>query len=159
MQSFKTSDETVWTVEVDINSLRRVKRLLGIDLLQIIDKDSNLLQQLMHPVMLCDVLYALCKPQADSMQVTDEKFGKLLGNAIEPATVALIDSITDFFQNPIERENMKKVIQAMRSTREKGRMMVAENLDAVLERATEQTLSQTRKELGLPVTSAPVSSA
>ena len=47
--------------------------LAGLDLLQVLD--GSLIDKLIRdPVLLCDVVYAVCKPEADT-QVTDEQFG------------------------------------------------------------------------------------
>ena len=49
-------------------------------------------------MLLVNTLYAVCKPQADERDVSDEAFGELLvGDTIELAAAALVRGITDFF--------------------------------------------------------------
>jgi len=61
-----------------------------------------------------DVLYAICKPDADKQGVTDEEFGEAMaGDAIEQATEALLDEIVDFFPSA-KRQVMRKILNATR---------------------------------------------
>ena len=50
------------------------------------------------PVLLVDLLYCICKVQADAAGVTDEEFGAgLAGDSIQAATDAFLDELIDFF--------------------------------------------------------------
>jgi hypothetical protein len=53
------------------------------------------------PLLLGDVLFAICKPQADQQQITDEAFGEgLAGNSIDDATGALLEALTITSRSP-----------------------------------------------------------
>ncbi|MDP5053114.1 MAG: hypothetical protein NWP69_04940, partial [Congregibacter sp.] len=69
-----------------------LKALTGVQLLEAIDGD--LITRLStDPLLLGDVLFAICKPQADKQEITDESFGEgLAGNAIDDATNALLEA-------------------------------------------------------------------
>src|SRR5699024_8209727 len=46
----------------------------------------------------CDVVYAVCKPQADTKSIGDEDFGRAMGgDAIDAAADALLEELIDFF--------------------------------------------------------------
>ena len=97
MKTFKDNEGRTWTVSVNIATVKRVKTLLSVNLLDAIE--GKLIEKLAtDPVLLCDVIYAVCKPEADRNNVTDEQFGQSMGgDAIEHATVALLEELVDFF--------------------------------------------------------------
>jgi hypothetical protein len=65
-------------------------------------------------VLLVDVLYAVCKEEADSRNVSDEEFGRsMAGDAIEFATAALLDEIIDFFPEA-KRKVFRRILDATR---------------------------------------------
>ena len=86
-----------WSTAVNVNTVKRAQQLTGVNLLQVFDGD--LLNRLADdPVLLVNTLYAVCKPQAEERQVSEEAFGELLvGDAIEKAAEALVRGIIDFF--------------------------------------------------------------
>jgi len=97
MKTFKDNDGRTWTVAVNIATVKRVKTLLSVNLLDAIE--GKLIEELStDPVLLCDVIYVVCKPEADETKVSDEQFGKAMaGDAIDHATVALLEELVDFF--------------------------------------------------------------
>ena len=102
MQSFTDTTGRAWCVSVTVATVRRVKQLLNIDLLQVALDEGKLLTRLADdPVFLVDVLYAVCKDQADAAAITDEDFGRAMaGDVIGAATQALLESLADFFPRP-----------------------------------------------------------
>jgi hypothetical protein len=125
-----------WEVGISVSTLGRVKSLAGINLLDVVDRGSTLLDDLANdPISLCNVLFAIVKPQADALGVTDEQFGEaLLGDSIADATDALIQAIIDFF--PKARRSLlqkafdrAKKIQAGREAEAEGK--IGEILDTV----------------------------
>jgi len=108
-------------IEVTVATVKRVRALCKVDLNSIVELDKNskpsaeLLERLSSdPVLLVDVLYAVCKPQADKQNITDEDFGEAMaGDAIEHATTALLEEIVDFFP-ATKRLVMQKILSASR---------------------------------------------
>ena len=100
MKVFTDATERQWEITLTIGSAKRVKNLLGIDLLQPESGDPPLLTRLgSDEMLLCDIIYCLVKPQADAAGVTDEQFGELLGGeTILAAQTALYEELIDFFQ-------------------------------------------------------------
>jgi hypothetical protein len=100
MKTFTDNAGKVWTLVLTIDSAKRVKSLLGINLLEPEAGEPPLLTRLgTDEILLCDVLYCLIKPQADALGVTDEMFGQALGgDVILAAQNAFYDELVDFFQ-------------------------------------------------------------
>lgn len=110
MQTFKDNDGRSWSLRVDVNANRRVKELCHVDLFAVLD--GELVNRLLaDPELLVNVIYALCKPEADAAQITDEQFGgRMVGDAIDGATTALFAALTDFF--PQRRRQVIKMALA-----------------------------------------------
>src|SRR5512133_3630002 len=104
MKTFTDNTGRCWTLTINVDAIKQVKGLIGVDLLEAVG--GNLLERLSgDPVLLCDVLYALCKPQADAEKVSDSDFGRSMsGDAIETATDAFLEELCDFF--PQRRRNL-----------------------------------------------------
>ena len=121
MRTFHDNAGRNWTVTLNVATLKRIRALTGIDLINIISLDEHrkpnveLLERLSEdPILLVDVLYAACKPEADSQSVTDEQFGAAMaGDAIEHATNALLDELVSFFPDP-KRKVLQKILDANR---------------------------------------------
>ena len=103
MQKFVDRKSNVWVVDIDATTLRRVKTITGVNLLEFVEGD--LVERLSHDFLLLgDVLYAVCKPQADQQGISDEDFGAgLAGDVIEDATQALLEGLVAFFPEPRRR--------------------------------------------------------
>ncbi len=103
------SENRSWSCTITVATVKRVQQLAEVNLLEAFD---GLLMKLADdPVSLANVLYAVCKLQADERGVTDEQFGELLGGeTIEGATTALVQGIIDFF--PSQRRQILKQIWA-----------------------------------------------
>jgi hypothetical protein len=97
MKTFTDNASRTWTVAINVSSIKRVKDTLDVNLLEAIE--GHLLERLVSdPVLLCDLLFVLCKPEADAKQVTDEEFGQsMAGDAIDRATTALLEELVNFF--------------------------------------------------------------
>ena len=121
MKNFHDNAGRNWTVTLNVATLKRIRALTEIDLINIISLDEHrkpnveLLERLSEdPILLVDVLYAACKPEADSQNVTDEQFGAAMaGDAIEHATNALLEELVSFFPDP-KRKVLQKILDANR---------------------------------------------
>jgi len=109
MKSFIDSANRTWTINLTIDSVKRVKSFLDVDLLNITSGDPPLLTRLGTDIMLlCDVIFVLVKPQADKLEVTDEAFGSALGGeVIFAAQSAFFDELVDFFRGMGRKDIMK----------------------------------------------------
>ena len=110
MKTFTHNAGRTWTVAVTVNAVKRVRDLLGENLLDTAQVVPRLLSD---PILLCDVVYCVCKPEADAQQVSDEEFGQaMFGPAIAGAKQALMEELVDFFPEPADREALKAAIQS-----------------------------------------------
>ena len=151
MKSFTDNLGRAWTLVVNVAAIKRVRALCGVDLNSIIEVEdgkptTKLLERLStDPVLLVDVLYAVCKSECDSKNVTDEDFGAAMaGDAIENATAALLDEVVDFFP-AAKRLAFRRILSASRRFEEAARKRLQtvledgkfeENLASELERLT-----------------------
>ena len=132
MRTFKDNAGRQWSVEINVAALKRVRGLTGTDLMQVIE--GTLIEKLIRdPVLLCDVVYAICKPEADTRTppVSDEEFGKAMaGDAIEAATTAVLEELVGFCPSPRDRANLGRVLQATTKVMERARDLVEKKLDS-----------------------------
>lgn len=123
MKTFTDCMGRTWTVTINVGTIKRVKTMLGINLLEAITDD--LAEKLKNDVcMLVDVLYVICKNEADAKNITDENFGEAMaGDALENATNAFLDELIDFFpaeKKMILRKAINKLNQAEKKALEMG---------------------------------------
>jgi hypothetical protein len=72
MRTFKDNAGRDWTVAVTVDAIKRVRTLAGVDLLEVVE--GKLMERLVtDPVLLCDVIYSVCKPEADAKSVADRQ--------------------------------------------------------------------------------------
>jgi hypothetical protein len=97
MKTFTDNAGRTWTVQINVDAIKRVRELVQINLLEVIE--GALLERLASdPVLLCDCVYALCKPQADAQSIGDAEFGRAMGgDVIDAASDALLEELIDFF--------------------------------------------------------------
>lgn len=141
MQTFRDNAGRTWAVSVDVAAIKRVRALAGFDLLSVVDGKA-VDRLIADPVLLCDVLCAVCRPEAERLGVTDEDFGRAMaGDAIEHATQALLEELISFCPNPRDRKRLRKFVTTMWTTMEKARDVLERKLDERLEDASRQALT------------------
>lgn len=136
MKTFTDNTGRTWTLSVTVGTIKRVRALCGVDLASIITMESGktpnvgLLERLAaDPVLLVDVLFAVCKPEADAKGITDEEFGRAMaGDAIELAATALLDEIIDFFPEA-KRKVFRKILDASRRFEARSKQALMELLE------------------------------
>lgn len=161
MKSFIDTTGRTWELIVNVSTIKRVRGLCDVNIIDIITVDENnkpnadLLERLASdPVLLVDVLYAVCKPECDIKNVNDEQFGVAMsGDVIEKATQALLEEIVDFFP-----EAKRRVFQKVLQTTQRFATAANQKLQVLLddEQFEENLLSQLEK-LNGSSTSAPES--
>ncbi len=142
MKTFTDNAGRTWTIAINVDAIKRVRGLLDVDLLEIVE--GKLIEKLIRdPVLLCDVVYAVCKPEADAKGVSDEEFGRAMaGDAIELATKALLEDLVGFSPSPRDRANLQRVLETTWRVMEKARDLVEARLDSVnVEKVVEQALA------------------
>ncbi len=156
MKTFTDNAGRTWTLAINVDVLKRVRGLVDVNLLDILD--GKLIERLYRdPVLLCDVVYAVCKPEADARSVSDEDFGRAMaGDAIEQATKALLEDLVLFSPSPRDRANLQRVLETTWRVMDKARDLVEARLATV---DAEQIVAQALATSGTSSGSAPGSSA
>ena len=128
-RTFNDTKGRSWDLTLTVSGAKRVKALTDTDLLDAID--GKLLESLVgSPMLLVDVIYAIVKPQADKAGVTAEQFGEALaGNAIDEATSAFLEGLTDFFP-PSRRRVLKMALEKTKALQERVVTKAAELLES-----------------------------
>ncbi len=128
MRTFTDNAGRTWTVAINVDAIKRVRGLLDVDLLEILD--GKLIEKLYRdPVLLCDVVYAVCKPEADARSVSDEDFGRAMaGDAIEHATKALLEELVGFSPSPRDRANLQRILETTWTVMDKARDVIEAKL-------------------------------
>lgn len=158
MRSFIDVQGRSWSIEITVATLKRVRALAGVDLLEI--AGGSLLDRLVvDPVLMGDVLYACVKPQADERQVGDDAFGRsLAGDVVEAATTALLEEIVAFFPSP-RRRLLEKALGKLAGWRATALTAADRRLDdPALELAVQAALQGTAVPPGGSSGNAPASS-
>jgi hypothetical protein len=156
MKTFTDNAGRTWTLAINVDAIKRVRGLLNVDLLEIVE--GKLIEKLIRdPVLLCDVVYAVCKPEADTRNVSDEDFGRAMaGDAIEHATKALLEELVGFSPSPRDRANLQRVLETTWRVMDKARDVIEARLESVnVEKVVEQALATAGTSSG----AAPASSA
>lgn len=158
---FRDSKNDQWTIEIDVPACKRVRQLTSVDLLS---TDSKaLLLRLADTITLVDVIYAVCKPQADERGLSDEDFGRRMGIDLEPVAEELLNSLADFIQS-LGRKTQARMLRtilkrALQTTTQVRERLDLEVLDRKIETAFDQFDAGIDQELtGLMSTESPESS-
>ena len=153
MKTFVDNAGRTWTVAINVDAIKRVRDLVDVNLLEVIE--GKLLERLIgDPVLLCDVIYAVCKPEADAKSaggVTDTDFGRAMaGDAIDGATTALLEDLVDFFPQG-RRRVLAKALAKLRKFETAALSAVEVRLDSPeLERRMAADLAALETETAVP---------
>jgi len=147
MRSFKDNADRTWTITLNVFAVKKVRDLLNVDLLDLggdqAEPGNGLLYRLIaDPVLLVDVLYVICKDQADGANVSDEQFGRAMaGDVIDAATRAFLEELADFTPSPRDRARARKVIDATWKLIDRAQDVLDAKADGELARASDAALS------------------
>ena len=125
MRIFKDAADRSWDIKITVGVISRVKTILQVDLTQIYNEAGK--QIFEDPILLVNVLYVVCKEQADKLGITDIQFGEsMVGDSLEGGAMALMESVADFFPS-----GKRKILNAQLA---KGKQIGAEvTLKAIAE--------------------------
>lgn len=154
MHTFTDVQGRSWSIEITVATLKRIRAVAGVDLLDV--AGGTLFERLVaDPVLLGDVLFAVVKPEADALHISDEMFGRALaGDVIDHATTALLEEIVAFFPTP-RRRVLDKVMTKLAAWRTQALQVAEQRLDdPMLASAVERVIAA-----GDSSGSAPASSA
>ena len=150
MKTFSDNAGRTWTLAVNVDAVRRVRSIVNVDLLEAVE--GKLIEKLVgDPILLCDVIYVICKPEADQRSVSDEDFGRsMAGDAIDHATTSLLEELVDFFPKS-RRALLTKALGKFRQLETKAIQLVDKQLDDPM--LEEKVLGQLQQKLSEPMSS------
>jgi hypothetical protein len=150
MRTFNDNAGRTWTLAINVDAVRRVRSIVNVDLLEAVE--GKLIEKLVgDPILLCDVIYVICKPEADQRSVTDEDFGRsMAGDAIDHATTSLLEELVDFFPKS-RRALLTKALGKFRQLETKAIQLVDKQLDDP--KLEEKVLGQLQQRLSEPMNS------
>ncbi|GAB6188195.1 hypothetical protein [Thermopirellula anaerolimosa] len=127
MRTFQDSAGRTWTIAVSVDTVKRVRDLLKEDLLDI---ERTLPRLLLDPILLCDVVYCVCKPQADAEKISDVDFARAMaGDTIARAKAALVEELVDFFPEPSQRQTLRLAIEKYGQWNQRAAALIKAKLD------------------------------
>ena len=128
MKTFNDNTGNTWSIPINVGTIKRVRSLLDVNLLDAVE--GKLLEQLIHdPILLCDIIYVVCEPDATKRGVSDDEFGHAMaGDAIDAATTALLEELVDFFPNG-KRQILNKALAKLRTFETKALAAADKRLD------------------------------
>lgn len=155
MKTFSDNAGRSWCVQINVDAIKRVRDLVSVNLLEVIE--GKLLDRLVSdPILLCDVLYAVCRPEAEQKQISDVDFGRAMaGDAIDAGTTALLEELVGFFPAG-RRAVLAKALNKLRALETAALNTVSIRLDSP---EIEQRMAELLKRLGTSSGDAPASSA
>ena len=149
MHIFTDNKGRKWDIVLNVNQMKRVRAVLGIDLVNVITLDAkgevkvDLIDRIANdPCLLVDILCVLTEKQAASLGVSDVQFGEsLAGDAIEEATKAFLDELVDFFPGAKRLFLQKAVTLARKYTLEMTSALEKALSDPALEKRVAQSMN------------------
>jgi hypothetical protein len=146
MGKFTDNAGRSWEPEVNVVTIGRVRDRLGINLLELLLPNNTLAERLNDPCLLVDVLYLLCKDQADAQGVSDTDFGKSQNmDGIEDAWSAVLEGLVLFSPRglrPAHQKVLEKARKYQAAAESQIKTLVAgPEFDAMLEREIARRLS------------------
>jgi len=155
MKTFADNAGRCWSVSLNVDAVKRVRSLCEVDLMEAVG--GKLLERITSdPVLLCDVLFAVCREEAEAKGVSDAEFGRALaGDAIDMATTALLEELVSFFPTEAKRRVLGKAMSKLTTLQTRALAVAEARLDSPeLEREMERALSGTGSSFGnLPASS------
>ena len=110
-----------WTVNINVATIKRVRSLLNIDMLE----PESFLILTQDVISLCDILYVVCKEEADQRSLSEEQFlASFGGPMLNEAFDVLMEAYTDFFPDQALRKRLQILAEKTKVAREKTLALV-----------------------------------
>jgi hypothetical protein len=135
MRQFKDSEGRSWDIKVTTNVIERAKSLINVDITDLYMETGS--RVFADPVLLVNLLFVVCKDQAEKRELTDVQFGEaMFGDALQDGANALMESVADFFPS-----SKRKMLDAQRlKAKELGEAAISKATAAIEALTLEQFL-------------------
>lgn len=130
MQKFKDKKGGVWTIDVDLEFITRVKRACGINVVDLVmgEAGKGLAED---PEKVGQLLWSICEPEALGRGTEPENFPKLFnGEAIDNAVIALSLAVRDFL-SPSRQALATKILEKGNQVAEAARATVLQKIESI----------------------------
>ena len=113
MPTFFKAGGHEWQIAINITAVKQVRQALNINLAQL---EPEIFTRLVKdPETLVDVIYVLCRREAQERKMSDEDFGRMMaGDVIYEATKAFLDEYVNFVPDPAHRKMIWESLESMR---------------------------------------------
>lgn len=143
MAQFTDDAYHTWTLRIDIAAIRRVRALHGIDLAKVFASRDAFEALYSDIVLLVDVIYTICKPQADELGITDEQFGAgLAGDALGRAIHAFEEAAIEFLPESRRRGVLRQMIEAGRAMQAQATLRIENALPDLIKTGMREELTR-----------------
>ena len=128
MKTFTDTEGRTWNIDIHVTAVKRVRSLTGVNIASM--SGEGIIALANDPEKLCDVIFALVKPQADEKNITDEDFGRAMrGDPIEHATNAFLEELVNFTPSPAGRKILGLALDQSKDLHETAMAKLAEHLE------------------------------
>ena len=134
MSTYTDNNKKSWSIEIDIKTLKDIRKKVKdetgkpVDLLSCLTGDLSF-KLINDPVLLADILWTIVESQAKTAAVVQEQFiAAHRGDVLACAADALMEGIADFFPKPTA-EKLRMIYQQAKTIREKALKTMVESLD------------------------------
>lgn len=134
MRSFQDDRSEAWPLNLNAAAMKRIRDMANVDFVNI-QESGNLWDKVIgDPVVLCEVLAAVCQPEIVRRGLTLDEFNeRLSGKVCNEAAEHLAQEIIDFFLgwSPAIGKLLAKSYDAHRRYMRRANEMVTQKLDAL----------------------------
>lgn len=109
---FTDSAGRTWLIEITGQTVCDLIKYQDVDLRAIFDPDARVIERLTTDVvLLCNVLYVMCKQDCARRGVTDEDFGRSMNRAaLDAAEDAIYEALLLFFPRPRQQMLLRTLL-------------------------------------------------
>lgn len=128
----------LWPLRITPPVARRVRDATGIDLYAISSPPSTnpFFRLAEQPLLLADVLWTICQPQAEMRGLTRDEFEESIWPEIDSATAKLIEGVIAAFPEQKKR-GLRKLVDAQNAALEKVLEKLEPKIDDLIDQAAE----------------------
>jgi len=123
----------VWELTIDLVACRRVRDLVGINLLSM--HTARIFSALADPITMAEIVYAIVKPEADRLTLSESDFLQRMAIDTGPVVDQIVRKLSDFFLKLGQPAKATQLTTAM----ERAHRLAEKTTPEELQRLTVQT--------------------
>lgn len=133
MKTFTDKNGKDWLITIDVEAVHQCREQLDVDVVGLVDDGmAGLGKLLVDPVTFTNVVYVICKEEAEKQNLDLRAFRKSLGGpSLLQASDAFVEALIDFFPDPRQRAGLTKVIEKARKLSSLAMEQADAKIDAV----------------------------